>query len=173
MRGQVPPPEFSRRIEVARVPKLGSTEKISADPQECMALAKRLDVPAVFAVEAILLVKPWRGGGFRVTGDATIDLQQTSVVSLEDFRSQQTIVIERYFLDLKPGEDDETHLDIDQLSGGEIDIGEVVAETIALELDPYPRKPGEVFAAESPEPDVEPEKSPNPFNVLKLVPRDK
>jgi hypothetical protein len=33
----------------------------------------------------------------------------------------------------------------DVLSGGTIDLGEIAAESLALALDPYPRKPGEVF----------------------------
>ena len=36
--------------------------------------------------------------------------------------------------------------DADPIENGWIDLGEVVAETLALDLDPYPRKPGEAFA---------------------------
>jgi uncharacterized metal-binding protein YceD (DUF177 family) len=39
--------------------------------------------------------------------------------------------------------------EIDAIVAGHVDLGEVVSETLALELDPYPRKPGEAFAAES------------------------
>ena len=33
--------EFSRPLQVDRVPKLGSTEKLAAEPAELQALAKR------------------------------------------------------------------------------------------------------------------------------------
>jgi uncharacterized metal-binding protein YceD (DUF177 family) len=161
-----PAPEFSRPLEVARVPKLGSHEKLVADARECEALARRLKVPAVHGVSAALHVKAWRGGGYKVSGEATIDLEQESVISLEAFRSQQTVEIERYFLDALASADADEEHDIEPIPGGVIDLGEIVAETIALELDPYPRKPGEVFEA-PPEDEFskQPEKA-NPFKVL-------
>jgi uncharacterized metal-binding protein YceD (DUF177 family) len=171
MKPREPQPEFSRPIDVARVPKLGSTEKIAADLQERVALAKRLQVPAVHGVSAVLLIKPWRGGGMKVSGQAEIDLDQISVVSLDQFRTQQSVDIERYFMNLPAGDADDPDLDIEPLPHGEIDIGEIVAETIALELDPYPRKPGEEFSSTAIEPEDEVPEKPNPFNVLKLVPR--
>jgi uncharacterized metal-binding protein YceD (DUF177 family) len=136
--------EFPRPLLVARVPKLGSHEKLKADAKECERLAKRLGVVVVHEVKAELKVRPWRGGGFKVAGLATIDLEQTSVISLEDFRQSLEFEVERYFLPSIGDPDEE--LDIDVIDNGEIDLGEVVAETIALELDPYPRKPGEAFA---------------------------
>lgn len=135
-------PEFSRPIEVARVSAMGSHEKIVADEKECLALAKRLKVPAVYAVSAHLVLKPWRGGGYKVSGTVKVDLDQESVVSLEVFRSSETFEVERYFL---PKPDEASEEDIDIIQHGVIDIGEVAAETIGLELDLYPRKPGEVF----------------------------
>ena len=69
---------------------------------------------------------------------------QISVVSLEAFRSTVTFPVERYFLPAGAvrGEDD---TETDPIVNGEVDLGEVVSETLALELDPYPRKPGESF----------------------------
>jgi uncharacterized metal-binding protein YceD (DUF177 family) len=161
-------PEFSREIEVARVPKLGSHEKISADAAECKALAKRLGVPMVHGLQAHLQVKPWRGGGVKVWGNATLDVTRESVISLEEFRTTQVFAIERYFLNVK-ADDDSGEMDIDPIDEGRIDMGECVAEAIALDLEPYPRKPGEQFASAVPEGDpIEPEK-PNPFNVLKML----
>lgn len=52
----------------------------------------------------------------------------------------------------------------DPLIGGEIDLGAVVCEFLALGLDPYPRKPGAVFAEpEKPDPDA------NPFAALRQI----
>jgi len=135
-------PEFSRPIEVARVANTGSHEKIVADKKECAALAERLKLPAVHSVSAHLLVKPWSGGGYKVTGDVTVEFDQESVVSLDIFSSKSTFSVERYFL--RQARDD-GESDADVIAGGVIDLGEVSAETIGLELDPYPRKPGESF----------------------------
>jgi uncharacterized metal-binding protein YceD (DUF177 family) len=136
--------EFSRPLLLARVPGGGSHEKLKADAKECERLTKRLQVKAVHDVKAELKVRPWRGGGFKVAGTAIVDIEQTSVISLEDFRQTFEIEIERYFLPRAPNPDEE--LDIDMIDNGVIDLGEVVSETLALELDPYPRKPGEEFA---------------------------
>lgn len=156
-------PEFSRPIEVARVSALGSHEKIAADGVECAALAKRLKVPAVHAVTAHLVVKPWRGGGFKVSGTVLADLDQESVVSLDVFRGSVSFEVERYFL---PRVDEAAEDDIDVIRNGVIDLGEVAAETIGLELEPYPRKPGEVFAPPDDGAEGVPAKV-TPFAVLK------
>ncbi len=142
---QKPEPEFSRPLEVARIPAGGSTEKIVATTEECARLAKRLDLPAIHELKAELFAKPWRGGGLKVTGEIIADLEQVSVISLEAFRHDARLPVERYFLPRPPAEDDSEANDIDAIVGGHIDLGEVVAETLALELDPYPRKPGETF----------------------------
>ena len=156
--------EFSRPLDVARVSKLGSTEKLSADDKECANLAIRLRVHAIHSLSAELKAKPWRGGGMKVTGEIMVDVEQVSVVDLEPFRETKTFDVERFFLSHIPDEasDDE---DIDPILGGFIDLGEVVAETLALELDLYPRKPGQEFG----EVEITSETPPNPFAALKLV----
>jgi uncharacterized metal-binding protein YceD (DUF177 family) len=165
--------EFSRPIEVARIPKLGSHEKLSADAKECAALAKRLKVPAIHTLNAELKTKPWRGGGLKVTGELKAEVDQESVVSLEIFRSTVVYKVERYFLNVPPSVDLESDEDIDPIENGIIDLGEVVAETLALELDPYPRKPGEAFQSTEIGIDQDEPEKPNPFNVLRMVPRKK
>jgi uncharacterized metal-binding protein YceD (DUF177 family) len=137
--------EFSRPLLVARVPGGGSHEKLKADAKECERLTRRMNVQAINALSAELKVRPWRGGGFRVAGIATVDLDQTSVISLEDFRQTLEFEIERFFLPRAP--DPAEELDVDVIDNGVIDLGEMVSECLALELDPYPRKPGEEFAA--------------------------
>lgn len=137
-------PEFSRTLIVARVPGGGSHEKLQAEPKECVALAKRLNIPALHGLKAELKAKPWRGGGLKVSGELSADLDQVSVVSLEAFRSVVTVAVERYFLVTVPADADEAE-DVDPIINGIVDLGEVVAETLALELDPYPRKAGESF----------------------------
>jgi uncharacterized metal-binding protein YceD (DUF177 family) len=149
-------PEFSRPLEVARVPAKGSFEHMTADARECAGLAQRMKVQAVHAFKARLHVMPWRGGGLKVTGEVEADIEQLSVVSLEPFRSTVTFDVERYFTSRPVSEEDEA----DPIEHGIVDLGEVAAETFALELDPYPRRPDEAFAGfesvEEPEPKVSP-----------------
>jgi uncharacterized metal-binding protein YceD (DUF177 family) len=110
---------------------------------------------------------PWRGGGLKITGTLSARVDQVSVVSLETFTSDLEFAVERYFLSPRAGNslDEE---DVDSIENGSVDLGEILAETMALELDPYPRKAGEVFS-DIEEPPV-PEKV-SPFTALsKLKP---
>ncbi|MFO1033037.1 MAG: DUF177 domain-containing protein [Hyphomicrobiales bacterium] len=143
--GHKPPQvEFSRPLILAKVPKLGAHETVTATADECRKLARRFNLPAVHGLTAKLAIKPWRGGGYTVKGEAMADIEQESVVSLEAFRSTVTFPVERYFLPHVSGSEEDA-ADVDEIVNGEIDLGEVVAESVALELDPYPRKPGEAF----------------------------
>jgi len=137
-------PEFSRPLPVDRVPREGSDERIAADPDECKALAARLGLPVIQALAAELRVTPWRGGGLKIEGKLMADLEQVSVVSLEPFRQHVEFPILRYFMAAGAAEHD-TDAEIDPIVNAQVDLGEVVAETLALELDPYPRRPGEAF----------------------------
>ena len=136
--------EFSRPLLVDRVPRKGAHEHFKAEPAECGALARRFNLPVIHALAARLHATPWRGGGLKVTGIVEADLEQVSVISLEQFRSSVSFHVERYFL---PPKDlgDAVEDDAEPIVGGSVDLGELAAETLGLELEPYPRKPGEHY----------------------------
>ena len=143
-RKPVPQVEFSRPLLVDRVPRKGSHEHFKAEPAECAALARRFNLPVIHALAARLHATPWRGRGLKVTGVVDADLEQVSVISLEQFRSSVSFQVERYFL---PPKDlgDAVEDDAEPIVGGSVDLGELAAETLGLELEPYPRKPGEHY----------------------------
>jgi uncharacterized metal-binding protein YceD (DUF177 family) len=126
------------------VPALGCHERLAADEKECAALAKRFDLPRIHSLSGLLKVVPWRGGGLKITGTLNARVDQVSVISLETFTSDLEFAIERYFLSPRAGlpAADE---DVDIIENGIVDLGEILAESMALELDPYPRREGEVF----------------------------
>jgi uncharacterized metal-binding protein YceD (DUF177 family) len=124
------------------VPASGSTEKLQAAGSELDTIARRLGILALHDLRALLKVAPWRGGGLKVSGRIDADITQTSVISLEEFRHVVTYPVQLYFLPEGVASTDD---DVGEIVGGELDLGEVVTETLALELDPYPRKPGESF----------------------------
>lgn len=160
--------EFSRPLDVTRVPKQGCTEKVSAEPQECAALAMRLGLPAIHALAAELHISRWQGEGLKVKGRFSADLEQVCVVSLDMFRQALTDTFESYFLPArKSAGADEAAIeegDAEPFENGIIDMGEAVVEALALAIDPYPKKPGVTFSdlVEAPE---EPAKR-NPFAGL-------
>ncbi len=137
-------PEFSRPLAVDRVPRGGCDEKIAADADERKALAARLGVPAIHALHAELKATPWRGGGLKLEGKLVADLELVSVIGLEAFRQQIEFPVTRYFA-AAPAAGEEADAEIDPIDNGQVDLGEAVAETLTLELDPYPRRPGEAF----------------------------
>jgi hypothetical protein len=145
--------EFSRPLQVDRVPALGCHERIAAEEKECAALAKRLGLPKLHSLGGLLKAVPWRGGGLKITGTLKAEVDQVSVISLETFTSTLEYPIERYFLSPR-AENPAVEEDVDAIEHGSVDLGEILAETMALELDPYPRKEGEVFndIEEQPEP---------------------
>jgi Large ribosomal RNA subunit accumulation protein YceD len=155
--------EFSRPLQVDRVPKLGSHERLTADSKECAALAARVGIPKIHSFGGFLHVTPWRGGGLKIAGNLEAEVDQISVVSLETFTEKVNFPVERFFLPQRESQSTNEE-DVDVIENGSVDLGEVLAETLALELDPYPRQPGEVFndLIES----VEPEKV-SPFTKLK------
>ena len=140
-------PELSRPLAVDRVPRKGSHEHFVADTKECESLARRFSIPALHSLDARFLTVPWRGG-VKVTGKVIVDLEQMSVVSLEPFRKMETYSVLRYFL-LPKHLVDAVEDDADPIVDGLIDLGEIAAEALGLELDPYPRKPEEVSAEPS------------------------
>jgi uncharacterized metal-binding protein YceD (DUF177 family) len=146
-------PEFSRLIAVDRVPPGGLIERISATEAERQALAERFGILGLRDLSAQLQLEPWRRGGIKVTGRLDATVEQSCVVTLEAFEATLKEDFVRYFAGQNaPGpapvvssveslEADEP----DVISGGSIDLGELVAESLGLALDPYPRKPGAEF----------------------------
>ena len=165
MKNRTPSFEFSRPLQVDRVPKLGSTEKLAAEPEELKALARRLKIPALHALSAEIRATPWRGGGMKLEGHITADLEQVSVISLEPYRETVSVPLARYFLPHGAVVDNEQEDDADPIENGWIDLGEVVTETLALDLDPYPRRPGEAFPGHV-EDDGATAKAASPFAIL-------
>jgi uncharacterized metal-binding protein YceD (DUF177 family) len=146
-------PEFSRLIPVDRIPPEGASEHIVATEQEREALAARFGILGVHALSAQIQLEAWRRGGIKVSGRFDARIKQTCVVTLEPFEEVLHEDIARYFAGQNaPGPAAVTHsvesLEADEpdiISGGSIDLGELVAESLGLALDPYPRKPGAEF----------------------------
>jgi uncharacterized metal-binding protein YceD (DUF177 family) len=164
-------PEFSRLIPVDRIPPEGASEHIIATEQEREALAARFGLLAVQALSARMQLEPWRRGGIKVSGRFDARIAQTCVVTLEPFEEVLREDITHYFAGQNaPGPAAVTHSvesleedEPDVISGGSIDLGELVAESLGLALDPYPRKPGAEFKTSAHD---EKNPSPSPFAVL-------
>lgn len=169
-------PELNAWRETVRLSELarGPVERrISPDAPQRAALAEQLGVDALTGLSAHVTVTPWLDGA-EVRGRFTAEVTQTCGVTLEPL--EQTLDGDFRLRVLpagspnQPTEDGEIDPEAedppDAIEGDEIDIAHYVVEHLALEVDPFPRKPGAVFEP----PKAEEETS--PFAVLKPLKPD-
>ena len=166
---------FPRPVKVAHLPADGMETTIRATNIECGALARVLGLVAIGSLEAAFILKPL-GSVVRVEGQVQGAVTQTCVVSLEPFETDIVSAVDLTFLPEPAMEawlakhkalvtdDPEQEMDDppDPIIDGQIDLGTIAAEFLALALDPYPRKPGVVFAP----PTSGEEPDPSPFAAL-------
>ena len=139
-------PELSRPVSAENPP---AAVTVTATPAECAALAVRLHIPAVESMTCRFKLRA-RGTEVDAEGELDAAVVQSCVVSLEPVA---LAVRERFALRFVPegaeGADDEPETpDEIPYAGTRIDLGEAAAEQLALALDPYPRHPDAVLAAE-------------------------
>jgi len=149
----------------------GRTEHVTADAEARAALAESFAIPAVKAVAADLAIRPARGGAFQVRGMLEADVVQTCVVTLDPVEQHVSEAIDVTLVPAEQAGDAGETVLVDPLEEdapvvfhrGRIELGAIVAEHLALGLDPYPRRPGVEF-----EPHVEDEAADraSPFAAL-------
>ena len=148
--------EFSRPVRVDTIGTEPHEIAIAAEGAELAALAKRFDIASLGALTARATVAR-QGGEVRATGTLDAELVQlcgaTGVdlpIRIEEpfdiiFRSELPLDVPDAGLELSEGE-----CDVVFFEGSAVDLGEAVAETLALAIDPYARAPGaEAVLAES------------------------
>jgi uncharacterized metal-binding protein YceD (DUF177 family) len=138
-------PEFSRP---QRLDALGQGKPImlTATPEECAALARRFDLHAIDALDAEATLTPG-AAAIDAKGRLHASVVQSCVVTGEPVpaRIDLPFMIRFVAADAAP-EGDEIELsaddcDVMEHDGQVIDLGEAVAQTLLLALDPYPRSP--------------------------------
>lgn len=144
-----PRAEFSRIIEVARLPKHGLEVIETASADECRALAARYKLDAVRAFSLNADIMTWRKKGLQIKATVIAKLTQICVVTLEPFEQELTENFEVLMLPeemLKPDENEDGMEQPEAVIDGQADIGELAAQYLALALDPYPRKTADAFS---------------------------
>jgi uncharacterized metal-binding protein YceD (DUF177 family) len=137
-------PEFSRVVRVSEFGNGSREHDLSATPDERTALARRFGLRSLARLEARLRIMPEATGGL-VTGTLTADLVQACAATGEDVPAHLDTGFDVRFMrgldaiDEEELELSETDCDLLPLESERIDLGEVVAQTLALNLDPYPR----------------------------------
>lgn len=143
-----PEPEFSRLFDPETIGRKPSQRRLTASPEECEALAQRFGLESLDSLDAVLSIARV-AGGFHVRGEIHASLQQRCVVTLALLqRKIQADFEEVYERHTGPATDLEIEgtADVAELDrNGKIDLGEMIAQELAGEIDPYPHAPGVAF----------------------------
>ncbi len=147
-KSMAPQPEFSRPIAADRIGPQATVWEIAADEPERARLAARFGLLAIDRLAATLELERGRAGAVQLRGRFEAEVVQACVVTLEPVRSRLGESFAVAFAAVPAAPRGEVVIGLDEvdpaedLSDGRIDLGEVVAQQLAVALDPYPRAPG-------------------------------
>jgi uncharacterized metal-binding protein YceD (DUF177 family) len=153
------PEEYAWRVPVtvSDLPPDGKEFELKPDEAAREALARQAAVLAVPRLVARLNVRPDGSAGAAVEGTLEATVRQMCVVSLEPFdnpveekislrfAAPETLPTDTSQVVEVGGEDPP-----EPIMDGKLDLASVIGEFLTLAVDPYPRRPGAVFAASSP-----------------------
>lgn len=136
--------EFSRPVRLDTIGAQPRALRIEADEAERQALARRFGLSSLERLEAELNVHS-AGEDVVAQGRMQAELVQACVATGAPVpaRIEEPFTL-RFRPEGSPEESAEVELEADELDtlffeGGAVDVGEAVAQTLALALDPYPR----------------------------------
>lgn len=144
---------LSREVGFEDVPPEGMIIRLRADVDDRNALAERLAVSEIENVEAEFEISRVDGDDHLLDVSVRVraELTQKCVVTLEPLAARIESGSVLRFTDLEEKiEEDWDHTADDEdppelAEGGVIDLGELVAQQLALEIDPFPRAEGVPF----------------------------
>jgi uncharacterized metal-binding protein YceD (DUF177 family) len=140
--------EFHRPVRIDTLGPAPRAMAIEAEESERAALARRFGLPSIHALSAEAAVS---GNGEIMVAEGRMKARvtQSCVASGVPVEAEldEPFRIEFRPQPARPGEEDEIELsesemDVVFYDGSSIDLGEAVAETLSLSLDPWPRAPG-------------------------------
>lgn len=141
-----PAPEFSRPFDVRQLDH--RAVQLVADEAERAALARRFGIVRIDRLEAEIVLER-DGAALDARGTLSADIVQSCAVSAEDLPVAIRAPLAFRFIPATsaPRPDEEVELDADALdeiefTGTSVDLGEAVAQSVALEIDPFATGPG-------------------------------
>jgi uncharacterized metal-binding protein YceD (DUF177 family) len=166
---------WNRPIRLHELDRGPLTLRLEPDAGERSRIAGELGLESLSALTADVTVKPWMDGA-EIRGRFKAVVEQICSVSLDPFEQPVRGAIDVRVVPAgsssAPGGDaggGDVELDPDApdppdvLEGDAIDVAAYVVEHLALEIDPFPRKPGAAFEY------TPPAQEESPFAVLKKL----
>lgn len=138
--------EFSRVIDRRSITE--APVKLTATQEECAALAKRFAIVSIARLEASVMLLE-EGDAVHAKGTLSADILQSCAISGDDLPARINEEFALRFvpeaewadLDAEEVELDEDDLDALAYDGSTFDLGEAVAQSLALAIDPYATGP--------------------------------
>ena len=138
-------PEFSRLVDARQLP--AAPLRLEADAAERAALAQRFELEAIDRLEADVTFEP-EGSTVLAQGQVEADIVQMCAVSGEPFPIRIAEPVSLRFVPGPVTELPEVEIEIDAdewdeipFEGGKFDLGEAIAQSLALAIDPYATGP--------------------------------
>ena len=140
--------------------------RLEASVDDCAAIGRELGLESLAALTAEITASPWFDG-VEITGSFRAEVEQICGVSLDSFHQE---VSGEIFVRVVPStspqaqlpEGGDLEMDPDAPDAPDILVNDVInvsgyiVEHLALELDPFPRKPGATFEFEAPNAEMSP-----------------
>ena len=163
--------DWSRQVRLHELARGAVTLRLAPDAAERARIAHDLGLESLPSLVAEVTLRPWLDGA-EITGRFKAVVEQLCSVSLDAFEQALAGDIEVRVVPAgspnAPGESGhELELDLDApdppdvLEDDAIDAAAYVVEHLALEIDPFPRRPGAEFDYQPPAQEE------SPFAVLK------
>lgn len=164
--------DWGRKIRLSELERGPIQLRLEPDAAARAAIAQDLGLESLPALTAEVTIRPWLDGA-TLLGRFQARVEQISSISLDPFEQDLSATFEVAVVPAgSPNvaeEAGETNFDPeapdppDVLEGEVIDPSAYLVEHLALELDPFPRQPGEEFAFDAGDPDD------SPFAALKAL----
>lgn len=159
-------------IPVTSLPAGGRDVSITATADECAAIAADFGLLGCTALTASFTITKAGGPLIAVQGQIDADVEQECCVSLKPVTNHVRADVALTFTLSPDRAASEVEIDPDDVDppepveNGEIDIGALACEHLALNIDPYPRSPGAAFSDQLTIEDAEPAAPNTPFAAL-------
>ena len=139
--------DFEQRLPLDRI-RDGDRIDLSADAEECAAIANRLDLLSLDRLEAHAVLSR-NGQEVRARGRLKASLEQACVATGEPVPERLDEPFDLMFVPAPDGSDPDEEIELDSgdldtifHDGLAIDLGREIADTLALSINPYPRSAG-------------------------------
>jgi len=171
---------LSRPLKVDEI-KDGTSGEIAATEAEREAIASVLDLHSLDRL--VLTYRLTRGGEGRLhlVGRLAAEVTQTCVISLDPVSATVDVPVEADFWPafllsaLEKSSEEPGHSGLldwpEPIVDGAIDLGPLIYETLATQLDPYPKREGAKFEWRESAPDGSGSAQSNPFAALAALKR--